>query len=125
MGRKLSERAYLQDIKAKCTRLGIWKDEYERAQRRLAKIYVRIDVIESEYEESDTGAVVIHTNKAGKDNAAKNPYLAVLENLYTQALSHERELGLTAAALRKLTDANLKAEEESPLDKALKALTAS
>lgn len=111
----MTERQYMMDIKRKCTALGVWRDEFERTQRRLAKIYVRIDEIETAYEESGRFPVITHTNKLGATNIMRNPYIAELDLLYEQALTYERELGLTAAALRKINESALHAREESPL----------
>lgn len=111
----MTERQYNMDIKRKCTALGTWRDEFERTQRRLAKIYTRIDHVEAQYEKSGSVPVVRVTNNKGHENAMRNPYIAELDILYDQALQYERELGLTAAALRKINESALHAKEQSPL----------
>ena len=111
----MTERQYTMDIKRKCTALGVWRDEFERTQRRLAKIYTRIDGVEKLYEESGGEPVITVTNNKGHENTMRNPIIAELDILYEQAMQHERELGLTAAALRKINESALHAKEESPL----------
>ena len=116
----MTERQYNMDIKRKCTALGVWRDEFERTQRRLAKVYVRIDQVETQYENSGGAPIVKHTNNKGHENAMRNPFLAELDILYEQALTYERELGLTASALRKINESALHAREESPMAGLLK-----
>ena len=114
-----TERAYLLDIKKKCTRIGTWKDEFERPQRRLAKIYVRMDEVENAYRENGSNPVVEHTNKNGSTNIVRNPLLRELDTLYDQALTYERELGLTPAALKRIAEGLKNEAEEDPFSKLL------
>ena len=116
----MTERQYNMDIKRKCTALGVWRDEFERTQRRLAKVYVRIDQVEGQYEKSGGAPIVEHVNNKGHENAMRNPLLAELDILYEQALTYERELGLTASALRKINESALHTKDESPMAGLLK-----
>lgn len=118
----MTERQYLMDIKRKCERLGVWRDEFERTQRRLARIYTRIDAVERLFEDSGGRFVVAHKNNKGETNAVRNPYIAEIDILYEQALTCERELGLTAAALRRINEGALHAREESPMERMAKVL---
>lgn len=121
----MTEMGYARDIRKRCEALGVWRDEFVSAQRRLAKVYVRIDAFEKEYAETGAQATVEHTNKAGATNTMRNPLLAELNTLYDQALALEKELGLTAAALRKLNDGKLpRKEPDDPLAAALGKLVA-
>jgi len=52
----------------------------------------------------------------------RNPLLAEIDILYEQALTCERELGLTAAALRRINEGALHAREESPMERMAKVL---
>lgn len=118
----LTERQYQMDIKRKCAAIGVWRDEFERTQKRLAKIYARIDAVEELFRSSGGEYVVKHKNNKGETNAARNPYIAELDILYEQALTYERELGLTASALRRINESALHAKEESPMEKMAKVL---
>lgn len=119
----MTERQYLIDIKRKCKSLGTWRDEFERTQRRLAKIYVRIDAVEDEFARTGGAYIVKHKNNKGETNAVRNPYVAELDILYEQALTCERELGLTAAALRRINESALRTEQDSPLAELGKVLS--
>ena len=74
--------------------------------------------------EAAEAAVVNYVNNKGKENDRRNPYIAELDTLYDQALTYERELGLTAAALKKINETALHAREESPLAGVFKVLAA-
>lgn len=118
----MTERQYLYDIKRKCRALETWRDEFERTVKRLSKIYCRIDAVEKLFAESGGEYIVEHVNNKGNANAARNPYIAELDILYDQALTYERELGLTAAALRKINETALKSRDDSPMAGMLKLL---
>ena len=72
--------------------------------------------------ESGGNAVVEHTNKAGATNIVKNPYLVALNDVDTQLIVHERELGLTASALKKINEQGLRVKKTSSLAEVLKDL---
>lgn len=120
----MTERSYLNDIKRKCVALGVWRDEFERVQKRLAKVYVRIDDVEAKYTGSGSQPVITHKNNKGSENIMRNPFLVELDTLYDQALAYEKELGLTAAALKKINESALHARESSPLAGVFKVLGA-
>lgn len=103
-------------------KLGLYKAQYGAAIDRLAEMYVQMDDIKAQYSEDGGKPVVEHTNKAGAANLQINPYLQALLQIHTQALAHERELGLTPAALRKLTDSVGEKPKKSPLELALEKL---
>ena len=111
----MTERQYAMDIKRKARALGVWRDEFERTQKRLARLYARIDKLESEFEAEGAELVIEYTNKICVTNRVKNPYVAEIDFLYEQAIIYERELGLTAAALKKINESALHAKEESPI----------
>ena len=115
-----SERKYYQSIHAKCARLGVWHAEFEVPARRLAKIYVRIADVESRMQSADFSPVVEHTNKNGSTNLVKNPLIGQIDALYDQALTYERELGLTPAALKRITDAATVEKRTDPLSELMK-----
>lgn len=118
----MTEPEYAEQITSRCESLGTWREEFASTRTRLAKIYVRIDVVEAEYERTGAHPIVTHTNKAGAKNAARNPFLVELDTLYDQALTYERELGLTPAALRKINEDALKPRKRSGLEQALRLL---
>lgn len=109
-----------RQIVERMQKLGIYKVQYVAAINRLADLYLRLDELAAQYKESGEGPIVLHTNKAGATNAAANPYLQMMLQIQTQALAHERELGLTPQAMRKI--GSQAEEEEDFITKAMKAL---
>lgn len=118
----MTESGYAKEIKRKCEALNVWRDEFARTQKRLAKIYVRIDAVEEEFERTGGHAIITHTNKAKEKNAVRNPFLVEIDLLYDQALTYERELGLTPAALKRINEEALKRKKASGLENALRLL---
>jgi len=66
--------------------------------------------------------MVVHTNKAGAKNAAKNPFYLALETLRQDIIVYLRELGLTPSALKKINESSLKQRSSSSLSDALAKL---
>lgn len=105
------------------TKLGTYKPQYMEAINRTAKLYIQMDEIEAAFAKSGGNVVVTHTNKAGAKNFVKNPFLQARDEVYTQLLAHERELGLTPAALKRINESAMIKEKKSTLGEALKALS--
>lgn len=98
-----------QMIRERMKALGIYKPQYASLIDRTAKLYMKLEELEKAYEKSGTGRFVEYTNKAGATNLVPNPYIRAIEDAYAELIVHERELGLTPAALRKIA-----AAEETP-----------
>lgn len=108
-------------ITARLKRLGLYKTEYAATIDRLAALYVQLDEIAAEYDAGGRQLIVEHVNKSGAVNEQINPLMDAMLRVQTQALAHERELGLTPAALRKMREGE-KEKQESPLEKTLSEL---
>lgn len=103
--------------------LGVYRAQYGAAIDRLADLYVQLDELTAAYEAEGRQAIMEHTNKAGAVNLAMNPTLQAMLQIQTQALAHERELGLTPAALKRLGEKET-AKEKSPLEAMLEKMGA-
>lgn len=114
---------YKRLIKDRMTALGIYKPQYGALIERTAKLYVKLDELEDGYKKSGMERFVPYTNKAGATNLAPNPYISAIEDVYAELIVHERELGLTPAAMRKLGEATAAAPKKSPLEAAIEKLT--
>ena len=104
---KTEQEQYTDSIVRRMKAVGTYRKEFSPTIDRLAALYVQRERIETQFRESGENAVILHTNKAGATNAAKNPFLTARDEVYTQLLSHERELGLTPSGLKKLNEAEL------------------
>lgn len=103
--------------------LGVYKPQYDALIGRTARLYVKLDELEKEYEKSGCSRFVEYTNKAGATNLVPNPHIRAIEDAYAELLVHERELGLTPAAMKKLGDVGSPTPKKSPLEMALEKLS--
>lgn len=102
--------------------LGLYKVQYTPLIRRLAELYMQLDQLEKMYTESGGTPVVEHTNKAGATNQQLNPYLEAQLQIRNQILAHERELGLTPTALRRIEGKAAEKPKRSTLEETLMKL---
>lgn len=103
-----TERIYKNDIVKRMQSIGTYRAEFLPTIERLARLYCQRDKLELQYDESGGNPVILHTNKAGATNPTKNPFLTARDEVYSQLLSHERELGLTPSALKKMNEQAMK-----------------
>ena len=103
-----TEQEYRDGVIEAMKAIGTYRDEFLPIVDRLALLYTQRDKLEDQYKRSGSNPVVQHTNKAGATNLAKNPFLTARDETYSQLLAHERELGLTPAALKKMNEGALK-----------------
>ena len=79
----------------------------------LAEILEERDRVYSLYQEQGAMPVIDFTSDRGAVNKKPNPLLRQWQELNTSALAYLRDLGLTAAGLRKLQGSLPKPEEKS------------
>ena len=91
-------------IKQNTEQVRTYRPAFDDIIEALAAILEQRDYVMKCYKESGGEPVITHTNKAGADNLAKNPYLTLWADLNTQALAYWRDLGLTPSGLRKLSN---------------------
>ena len=117
-----TEKGYAQKIRARMKQVNTYRREFELTIERLAKVYMRIQKTEEEFEKSGGATIVKKVTKAGT-NWEKNPLLQEIDNLGKLALEMEKELGLTPQSLRKVNEVAMPsgrgAEESDPLAAAL------
>lgn len=112
-----------EEIVARMQSLGLYKVEFMPTIERLAMLYVQREKLEKQFADSGGNAVIMHTNKVGATNAAKNPFLTARDEVYTQLLAHEKELGLTPSSLRRINELALtKPTKKSTLSSVLTSL---
>ena len=112
-----------QLIRERLKALNLYKPQFASLIDRTAKLYLKLEELEKAYEKSGMERFVEYTNKAGATNLVPNPYIKAIEDAYAELIVHERELGLTPAALRKIAAAE-ETTQQSPLVSALKKLSA-
>lgn len=124
MAEDKTKDAYLKSIIERMQAIGTYREEFIPTIERLAALYCQRDLLEKQFAASGGNPVIMHTNKAGASNPTKNPFLTARDEVYNQLLSHERELGLTPAALKKMNESALRPAQVSGFAAALEqALT--
>lgn len=104
--------------------LGVYDDAFDECVKRLATLYEERAEIEAEMKKDGFERLIQHTNKAGKTNLVKNPLVIMRAEVTSQIMEHEKELGLTPSALKRINAAAIKEEpKESALAKALRSLS--
>lgn len=89
-------------IEGACREAGTYKTYFDSIIDTLAQILEIRDITHDKWVEEGSEPTVIHVNKAGEPNTAKNPLLTLENDLNGQALAYWRELGLSPGGLKKL-----------------------
>lgn len=117
-------KKYRSAIKKAMIEVGSYKPQFENIINKLAQILEDMDSAREHFKKSGGDFVVEHTNKNGSTNMTKNPYYLVIEGLYSNILMYSRELGLTPAGLKKISDKELLGKQkQSKLERALELIT--
>lgn len=117
--------AWKKRIKTACEAIGSYEPAYDDAIKTLAGILEKRDECEQLYKEDGSRPVIEHTNKGGGTFMERNPILRTWMDLNTQALSYWRDLGLTPAGFKRLSDGAIaKAPKKTGLELALEKLSA-
>lgn len=91
-------------IKRNCISVGTYNKAFEPVIETLAEILAKRDAAEELYTRSGGKPIVMHTNKAGAANLEQNPAIRLINDLNRDALQYWRELGLTPAGLKKISE---------------------
>ena len=95
---------------------------FQTTIRRLSEILEERDRVYEAYLKDGARPVIIFTSDRGAENPKPNPLLRQWQDLNTSALSYLRDLGLTAAGLRKLQGTIPKNEPRQKLEDFMKVL---
>ena len=105
-----------RDVKA----AGTYQKYFGSVIDTLARILERRDDAEALFIAPGGNILVKHTNKGGATNIEQNPALRLINDLNRDALTYWKELGLTAASLKRINEAAIKSEQKvSALEEAL------
>lgn len=117
----MTQGAWKNKIRKACRDVGTYKKSFDSVINTLAWILQERD---KAIEEFDGEIIVEHTNKSGATNMEQNPVLRMINDLNRDALAYWRDLGLTPAGLKRISDAAAKdMKEASALEKALERLS--
>lgn len=116
----MDRKTWTRKIRSACKKAGTYQVQFNSVIDTLATIMEERDKALEFYTASGSSPVVRHTNKAGATNLVKNPALNMVLELNTQALAYWRDLGLTPAGLRRISEDAMKAPRKSALAEALR-----
>lgn len=117
-------KTYRKKIIKNMEAVGTYKPEFNQTVNELATMLEDLDKTREKFKDSGGNVVVIHTNKNGSKNLAKNPLYLAIEGLRTQILNYSKELGLTPAGLKKIKGDAAAADTQNEFMEALKELGA-
>ena len=107
-------------IRKSCEAAGTYKEYFEPIIDTLAGILEKRDAAQQDFVKGGARIIIEYTNKAGITNLVQNPLIRLINDLNRDALTYWKELGLTAASLKKINEAAIKGSSGlSELDKAL------
>lgn len=120
----MDAKGWRKHIKSMAEGVGTYRKEFDPVIETLADILEQRDRTYEDFIDSGAEPTIIKISDRGAENIAKNPRLMLWSDLNAQALAFWRDLGLTPAGLKKISDLTIKAEvKESALEKALKGLS--
>lgn len=104
----MNKAGWKKKIRAACEGAGTYRPFFNAIIETLAETLEQRDRAMEQFEKTGGEPVIIHTNKGGNPNMAKNPCLVLWNDLNGTALQYWRDLGLTPAGLKKLNEDALK-----------------
>jgi hypothetical protein len=111
-------------ITAACQGIGVYEEAYDDVIGTLADILEKRDECDEMYKSSGSQPVVEHENKGGGVYLERNPVLRTWMDLNAQALAYWRDLGLTPAGFKRLSDQKINnSPKKSGLELALEKLS--
>ncbi len=107
-----------------CKEAGTYRPYFDSVIDTLAETMEMRDDAREKFYASGGQTIVAHTNKGGATNIVKNPALVVVDDLNKTALAYWRDLGLTPAGLKRISDFKpTEARPKTELERALEKLS--
>lgn len=116
----MKKATWKRRIKQACEEAGTYRPFFDLTIASLAEILEIRDRAMEQYQASGGNPVITHTNKAKEKNIVKNPTLAMYNDLNSTALAYWRDLGLTPAGLKRISEDAMKIKKKSALADLLK-----
>lgn len=116
----MTAKAWKTKITKQVREVGTYRKAFEAVIEALAEILAQRDRVYEQYRDEGQQPMVVKVLDRGGKNTAENPLLRTWRELNALALTYWKELGLTAASLKRINDlAAGEKKEPSPLEKAL------
>lgn len=118
----MKSETWKRKIVKACQEAGTYRSFFEIPIGTLASILETRDKALEQYIKSGGNPVISYTNKAKQKNLIKNPTLLMVDELNKTALAYWRDLGLTPAGLKRISEEAMKVKKKSALAEALNAI---
>ena len=118
----MNKKQYITRITTATKNVGTYKKSFDQLINTLADILAERDRVRKQYIDEGAEPLVTYTSDRGNVNRQPNPLLKQWMDLNSQALTYWRDLGLTPAGLKKITDENMKEQKGNTLENILSKL---
>ena len=115
----MTAEAWKRKIRSQAVTVGTYRSAFSSAVDALGKVLEQRDLVYQQFLDEGGQFVVERMSDRGAVNRVKNPLLQTWMDLNAQALSYWKELGLTAAGLKKIDEEAMKPKKQNTLDKVL------
>lgn len=111
----MKKTAWINRIREACVNAGTYRDYFDDTIDALAQILARRDDIDDIYKKSGAMPTI-----QGARGEAKNPTLAMWDEMNKVALAYWRDLGLTPKGLKSIDENSMKPQKLNKLAEVLK-----
>lgn len=109
----MKKTGWKKRIKDATIEAGTYQKPFDNVIETLAEILEKRDAAEEMYKAGGSNPLIKHTNKVGATNVVQNPALRLINDLNRDALAYWRDLGLTPAGHKRLTEKQAQNEQSS------------
>lgn len=117
----MEAKDWLDVIVTRTKAVGTYKEEFDSIIQTLAEILEERDRVKAEYVKAGSMPYVVYISDRGSENIRENPILKQWLDLNDRCLVYWREIGLTPAGLKKITE-EMGGTESNPLESILSGL---
>ncbi|MBR5268052.1 MAG: P27 family phage terminase small subunit [Lachnospiraceae bacterium] len=105
-----------------CQAAGTYRTYFDSVIDTLASIMEQRDDAMDKFKQTGGNTIISYTNKGGATNIIKNPALVVVDDLNKTALAYWRDLGLTPAGLKRISEEAMQKKTKTSLEDVLKGI---
>ena len=118
----MKKATWKKRITEACQAAGTYRPFFDSVIDTLASVMEQRDDAMSKFQATGGNTVISYTNKGGASNIVKNPALVVVDDLNKTALAYWRDLGLTPAGLKRISEQALQKKTKTSLEDVLKGI---
>lgn len=119
----MTKKEWTKVIKKACEEAKTYKPFFDSVIDTLAQILETRDSVHQQYLDAGAEPTIIKVNRGKAENMYKNPMLVMENDLNSLALTYFRDLGLTAAGLKKLNVDIVKSDDTGSFEDILNRIS--